>query len=296
MSVFAGIASAALPGSSIAIATSADRTCLKLTLPFFLNARLAAGLRVCIHHENVLEMAEVHGGNEDRALEGPVLAFGDLNDLTEDQAFRIERFQVISDRKPGRDHDVADLHILGLEDPVHHERVTELAADDARGAGALNKRGHSRRGVGDEQDLAVVVADLAHSADYTLIGDDHIVEEDAVLSPGAEHDRVQQTGRVTRDDRRAPRLELERLGGLGKLRALERLEGLLAELDVLERELVDLCLEGVVVGAQVFDLGDGLPEPACRGPDLPEDTLGWDQKLRYKGGAGADERRVTEEK
>src|SRR5438067_12193107 len=157
MSVFAGIASAALPGSSIAIATSADRTCLKLTLPFFLNARLAAGLRVCVHHEDVLEMAEVHGGNEDRALECPVLAFGDLNDLTEDQAFRIERFQVISDREPRGDDDVADLHVLGLKDPVHHERVAELAADDARRARALNERGHSRRGVGDEEHLAVSV-------------------------------------------------------------------------------------------------------------------------------------------
>src|SRR2546423_15171759 len=127
MSVFAGIASAALPGSSIAIATSADRTCLKLTLPFFLNARLAAGLRVCVHHENVLEMAEVHGGNEDRALEGPVLAFGDLNDLTEDQAFRLERFQVISDRGPGGDHGLPHLHALGLEEPVPHERSGRMA-------------------------------------------------------------------------------------------------------------------------------------------------------------------------
>src|SRR5438067_13817922 len=151
MSVFAGIASAALPGSSIAIATSADRTCLKLTLPFFLNARLAAGLRVCIHHENVLEMAEVHGGNEDRALEGPVLAFGDLNDLTEDQAFRIERFQVISDRELGSNHDVTGLHILRLEDPVHHERVAELAAHDARGARALNERGYGRRRARDAE-------------------------------------------------------------------------------------------------------------------------------------------------
>src|SRR2546423_10727807 len=107
MSVFAGIASAALPGSSIAIATSADRTCLKLTLPFFLNARLAAGLPVCIHHENVLEMAEVHGGNEDRAVEGPRLAFGDLNDLTKDHAFRIERFHGKSHREPRGDHDIA---------------------------------------------------------------------------------------------------------------------------------------------------------------------------------------------
>src|SRR6266566_7486019 len=165
MKVFAGIASAALPGSSIKVATSADRTCFKLTLPFSSGRSLVRWLRVCVHHENVLEMAEVHCGNEDRALEGPVLAFGDLNDLTEDQAFRIERFQVISDREPRGDDDVADLHVLGLKDPVHHERVAELAADDARRARALNERGHSRRGVGDEENLAVIVSDLAHTTD-----------------------------------------------------------------------------------------------------------------------------------
>src|SRR5438034_739211 len=150
--------------------------------PFPLVARLSAGLWVCVHHENVLEMAEVHCGNEDRALEGPVLAFGDLNDLTEDQAFRIERFQVISDREPRGDDDVADLHVLGLKDPV-----------------------------------------------------------------------------------------------------------------VLERELVDPRLKGVVVGPEVLDLGDRLPEPAGGGAELAEDTFSGHQKLGYKGGAGADEGRVTEE-
>src|SRR5438309_2186427 len=98
-SVRAGIASAAPPwSSSIARATSAETTCLTLTLPFSSNARSSASLRVRVHHQHGLEMPQVHGRNEDRALEGPVLAFGDLNDLTEDQAFRIERFQVIPDR------------------------------------------------------------------------------------------------------------------------------------------------------------------------------------------------------
>src|SRR5882672_8388677 len=112
MSVSAGIARATPPGSSIARATSADTTCLKLTLPFSSNARLSAGLRARVHDQHVLEMPKVHGGNEDRALKGPVLAFGDLNDLTEDQAFREERFQVIPDREARRDHDITDLHIL----------------------------------------------------------------------------------------------------------------------------------------------------------------------------------------
>src|SRR5438105_2732105 len=295
MRVFVGIATAALPGSSIATATSADRTCFKLTVPFSSIARLTAGLWVCVHHENVLEMAEVHCGNEDRALEGPVLAFGDLNDLTEDQAFRIERFQVISDREPGGDDDIADLHILRLKDPVHHERVAELAADDARRARALDERGHSRRRVGDEEDLAVVVADLAHSTDDSLIRDDHVVEKHAILGTGAEDDGMQETGRVPRDDGSALRLELERLGGFGKLRALQRLEGLFPELDVLERELVDLRLEGLVVGPEILDLGDRLPEPASCRADLAEDALRGDEKLRYKGGAGADEGRITQQ-
>src|SRR5881397_3756296 len=98
MSVSAGIASATPPGNNIASATSADTTCLKLTLPFSSNARLSGVLRACVHDQHVLEVPEVHGGNEDGALEGPVLAFGHLNDLTEDEAFRIERFQVIPDR------------------------------------------------------------------------------------------------------------------------------------------------------------------------------------------------------
>src|SRR5438552_2732206 len=296
MKVSAGIASATPPGSSIASATSADTPCLKLTLPFFSSsACLSAGLRVRVHDQHVLEVPQVHGGNEDRALESPVLAFGDLNDLTEDQPFRIERFQVISDREPGGDHDIADLHVLCLEDPVHDERVAELAAHDARGARALNERGHGRRRVGDEEHLAVVVADLAYSADRSLIGDDHIVEEHAVLGARAEDDRVQKAGRVARDDRRALRLELERLRGLRELRALLSLEGLLAELDVLERQLVDLGLEGVIVGPEVLDLGDRLPEPAGRRSDLAEDALGRYEKLGYKSGAGADEARVTQQ-
>src|SRR6266550_3870828 len=263
--------------------------------PFPLVARLSAGLWVRVHDQHVLEVPQVHGGNEDRALEGPVLAFGDLNDLTEDQAFRIERFQVISDREPRGDDDVADLHVLGLKDPVHHERVAELAADDARRARALNERGHSRGGVGDEENLAVIVSDLAHTTDDSLIRDDDVVEEHAVLGACAEDDRVQETGRVPRDDRSALRLELERLGGFGKLRALQSLKGLLPELDVLERELVDPRLKGVVVGPEVLDLGDRLPEPAGGGADLAEDTFSRDQELRYEGGAGADEGRVTEE-
>src|SRR2546430_3763045 len=144
-SVRAGIASAAPPwSSSIANATSADTPCLTLTLPISSNARLFASLRVRVHHQRGLEMPQVHGRNEDRALEGPVLAFGDLNDLTEDEAFRIERFEVISDREPSGDHDVTNFDVLRLEDPVHHERVAELPAHDACGARALNKRGHSR--------------------------------------------------------------------------------------------------------------------------------------------------------
>src|SRR5256885_9922970 len=142
--VSAGIASATPPGSSIASATGAASPCLKLTLPFSSTARLFAGLRVRVHDQHVLKVPQVHGGNEDRALEGPVLAFGDLNDLTEDEAFRIERFEVISDREPSGDHDVTNFDVLRLEDPVHHERVAELPAHDACGARALNKRGHSR--------------------------------------------------------------------------------------------------------------------------------------------------------
>ena len=69
------------------MATSADTTCLKLTLPFFLNARLSGGLRAGVHDQYVLKVPQVHGGNEDGALERSVLASGDLNDLTEDQAF-----------------------------------------------------------------------------------------------------------------------------------------------------------------------------------------------------------------
>src|SRR2546423_10338631 len=97
------MASAAPPGSSITSETSADTTCLKLTLPFFLNARLSAGLRAGVHDQHVLEVPQVHGGNEDGALERSVLASGDLNDLTEDQTFRIQRFQVIPDGETGRD-------------------------------------------------------------------------------------------------------------------------------------------------------------------------------------------------
>ena len=85
------------------------------------------------------------------------------------------------------------------------------------------------------------------------------------------------------------------LGGFGKLRALLGLKGLLAELDVLERELVDLRFESVVVGPEVLDLGDRLPEPAGRRADLAKDALSGHQELRYEGGAGADEGRVTEE-
>ena len=107
---------------------------------------------------------------------------------------------------------------------------------------------------------------------------------------------MQETGRVPRDDRSALRLELESLGGFGKLRALLGLKGLLAELNVLERELVDLRFESVVVGPEVLDLGDRLPEPAGRRADLAKDALGRHQELRYKGRAGADEARVTQEK
>src|SRR5712691_10020795 len=270
-SVFAGIASAAPPwSSSIARATSAETTCLTLTLPFSSNARLSASLRVRVHHQHGLEMPQVHGRNEDRALEGPVLAFCDLNDLTEDQAFRIERFQVIPDREARRDHDITDFHILRLEDPVHDQGVAVLSADDARGTRALHERGHSRPRVGNEKDLAVVIADLAHSADDALIGDDHGVEEDAVLRARPEDDRVENSGRVARNDRSALGVELQRLRGFRELHRLLRLERLLAELDVLERELVDLGLERVVVGPEIFDLGDRLPEAAGRGPDLPE--------------------------
>src|SRR5256886_11551538 len=148
MKVSAGIASAAPPGSSIAMATSADTTCLKLTLPFFLNARLSGGLRAGVHDQYVLEVPQVHGGNEDGALERSVLASGDLNDLTEDQAFRIERFQFIPDGEAGCDHDVADFHVLRLKDPVHHEGVAVLAPYDARGARALNECGHGGGRVG----------------------------------------------------------------------------------------------------------------------------------------------------
>src|SRR5882672_6098836 len=132
MSVSAGIARATPPGSSIARATSADTTCLKLTLPFSSNARLSAGLRARVHDQHVLEVPKVYGGNEDRALKGPVLAFGDLNDLTEVQAFREERFQVIAYREAGRDYHVTSFDILRLEDPVHDEGVAELPAHDAR--------------------------------------------------------------------------------------------------------------------------------------------------------------------
>ena len=106
---------------------------------------------------------------------------------------------------------------------------------------------------------------------------------------------MKDAGRVSRDDRSALRLELERFRGLGELHGLLRLEGLLAELDVLESELVDPRLQGVVVGPEVLDLGDGLPEAARLGADLPEDLLGRYEELRYKGRAGPHEGRVTEE-
>src|SRR5256885_13990390 len=112
------------------MATSADTTCLKLTLPFSSGARLSAGLRVGVHDQHVLEVPQVHGGNEDRALERSVLTFGVFNDLTEDQAFRIERFQVIPDGEARRDHDVADFHVLRLEDSDLHEGVAAMAVHD----------------------------------------------------------------------------------------------------------------------------------------------------------------------
>src|SRR5438309_350755 len=295
-SVRAGIASAAPPwSSSIARATSAETTCLTLTLPFSSNARSSASLRVRVHHQHGLEMPQVHGRNEDRALEGSVLAFRDLNDLTEDQAFRIERFQVIPDREACGDHHITHLDILRLEDPVHDQGVAVLSAHDARGARALHERGHSRPRVRNKKDLAVVVADLAHSADDALIGHDHVVEEDTVLRARAEDDGVEDSRWVTRDDRRALGLELQRFRGFRELHGLLRLERLLAELDVLESQLVDLGLERVVVGPEVFDLGDRLPEAAGRGPDLPEDTLGRDEELREESCAGADEARVTQD-
>src|SRR6266550_2120949 len=292
----AGIARATPPGSSITRATSADTTCLKLTLPFSSCARLFARLRAGVHDQHVLEVPQVHGGNEDGALEGSVLAFGDLNDLTEDQAFRIERFQVIPDREAGRDHDIADFDVLRLEDPVHHEGVAVLPADDPGGARALNERGHSRARVGHQKDLAVVVADLAYSADHASIGDDDVVEEHAVLRAGAEDDGVKEARRVPRDDRGALRLELQGLRRLGELHALLRLERLLAELDVFESELVDPRFERVVVGPEVLDLGDRLPEAAGRRADLAENALGGDQELGYKGRAGPNKGGVTEEK
>src|SRR2546421_9043857 len=110
----------------------------------FLKARLLAELWVRVHHEHALEMPEVHGGNEDGALDCPVLAFGDLKDLTEDETFRIERFEVISDREPRGDDDIANLYVLRLEDPVHDQRIAELTAHDARGTRALDEGRHSR--------------------------------------------------------------------------------------------------------------------------------------------------------
>src|SRR5881392_3553333 len=94
-------------------------------------------------------------------------------------------------------------------------RISPISADDPRGARALNERGHGGPRVGHEKDLAVVVADLAHSADDAAVGDDDVVEEHAVLRTGAEDDRVEHAGRVSRDDRSAPRFELQRLRSRG---------------------------------------------------------------------------------
>src|SRR5438270_1380122 len=203
--------------------------------------------------------------------------------------------QVIADRKPGGDDDVPDLYILGLKDPVHDQRVAELAANDPGGTGVLRERRHRGARVGDEEDLAVVRAHLGHAADDALIRDDDVIEVDAVLRARAEDDRVQDTRRVARDDRRGERLERERLRDRRELDALLLDEELLAEPDVLEGERVVVGAQRGVVAAERLDLGDRLPGMAEGRADAAQDPLDRDEQLGRTGRGGPDETRVAGE-
>src|SRR5207245_8232893 len=92
------------------------------------------------HDEDVLEVAKVHGRDEDRSLERSVLALGDLNHPSEHEALGEKRAHLVPEREARGDNDVTGLHVLRLQDPVHDQRVSELPADDTRGTRALNER------------------------------------------------------------------------------------------------------------------------------------------------------------
>src|SRR5207249_1572658 len=101
----------------------------------------------------------------------------------------------------------------------------------------------------------------------------------AITGSDAEHDRVHDARRVRGDDGRLHGLEWKSGRGSPELRRLLRGDELLGELDVVERQAVDLSAQAFVVAAQRLDLGDGLPRAADRGADLAEDALDRDQEL-----------------
>src|SRR5437867_5067924 len=103
-------------------------------------AELAARL-VRLHHQHVLEAAQVDRRRDDRAVVRRRFGRLDLRNRSDDQAFGVQRPQLVADPEPGGDHDVTFLDRLGLEQPVHDQRVPELAPDDPGGARALDQGG-----------------------------------------------------------------------------------------------------------------------------------------------------------
>ena len=137
-------------------------------------------------------------------LERVEVGLADLRHDADRNPLRVERGQLSLLEAGGHD-EVALLDPLALGDAVQEEDVLRAlaVADDADRARRAVLRGDRALLVGEEGDLGLVAGHLRHLADEAAVGDDGVVDADAVgAARGDDHGLVELAGRVRDDARR----------------------------------------------------------------------------------------------
>ena len=185
----------------------------------------------------------------------------DLRHLADRDVARVERREPVAGLLAGRHHEVALVDGLVLADAFEEEQVLGAlaVADDADRAGLVVLCRDVALLVGEERDEGRVAEDLRDVADEAVLGDDRVVDADAVLAAGRDHDRlVELAGGIGQDLGSHRSVRVVRVGrqllDLQDLLVLRRLLRGRGDLDRLLTPLLDVLAQLLVLVLRVEDV------------------------------------------